>query len=750
TWPVDGPRPRPQLLGGVADVRNCFAAGRDGFYLIAGVNQQTITNLTKRGGEFIYHKSVEGDGTVPLDFAELPDTKTYYVEEEHGSLPNNRQVAYAVKDILAEGRTARLWDRWVPARRGEVRLLPERELRVPAFEGRTGKDVLQREIRGIVAEFASPEARDGAPSGAEAPVAAGAAGAGGAAPMEGVVVGRRRQHRIEIRLFRGSISDADARAYVLGVFRGVAPMGAARALDERLEGAITDFTRHRMFAGNVGEVFMMPTGRHVVRAENVVFVGLGPSDHFGYEAQELVSENVVRTLVRTKVEDFATVLVGAGTGLSTTKSLYHLLSGLFRGLRDVDDRNHFRSVTLCEIDKDRYEQIKEELYRLAGTSLFDDFEVTFDELEPLPPVAVAVPPRRPLPGPEPVYLTVRQEFRNNVHEGFRVSLLRAAKKATVLTDIKEFPSSELNAHLDKIELASFTMSRLPDYGDRLAELTLPEQIAGVLARDFERHLVVVHDSGAARVPWELIRIDGRFPASEGGLSRQYMAEDLSVAKWLEQRQYGPTLDILLVVNPTEDLDGAEEEGRRVQQLLADNPAIRVEVLRGPQATRSALRTRFQSGEYDVVHYAGHAFFDPVHRARSGILCHGRQVLSGADLASIGNLPALVFFNACEAGRIRRGAARRKKELAVEKRIERNIGLAEAFLRGGVANYVGTYWPVGDTPAKRFAETFYKKLLTGGTLAEALLAGRRVVKDIPSVDWADYIHYGCYDFRLKVV
>jgi hypothetical protein len=494
----------------------------------------------------------------------------------------------------------------------------------------------------------------------------------------------------------------------------------------------------------------MPTGRHLVRAETVVFAGLGPFDHFGHEAQELAAENVIRTLVRGKVEDFATVLVGAATGLSTTRSLYHLITGLFRGLRDVDDQNRFRSVTLCEIDKARYQDLRRELYRLASTSLFEDFEVTIDELKPMVSAAVAVPERLPGVAREPVYLTVRREYINGDRESYRVALLRATEKATVLTENKEFPSKELADHLNAIERAGFTPSGLPAFGDRLAELVLPKQIAKVLARDLERHVIVVHDSGAARVPWELIRIGKEFPAARGGLSRQYMAGNLSVAKWLAQRQFGPTLGILLVVNPTEDLEGAEEEGNRIRGLFADNPAVNVEVLRGPQATKGALRTHFQSGDYDVVHYAGHAFFDPVHRARSGIICYDREVLGGSDLASIGNLPALVFFNACEAGRIRRGAARHEKELAVEKRIERNIGLAEAFLRGGVANYVGTYWPVGDTPAKRFAETFYQKLLTGNTLAEALLTARRVVKDIPSVDWADYIHYGCYDFRLKVV
>jgi len=63
--------------------------------------------------------------------------------------------------------------------------------------------------------------------------------------------------------------------------------------------------------------------------------------------------------------------------------------------------------------------------------------------------------------------------------------------------------------------------------------------------------------------------------------------------------------------------------------------------------------------------------------------------------------------------------------------------------------VGTYWPVGDESAGAFAQTFYTELLRQQTIGAALLAGREKVRvELESVDWADYIHYGSYDFALK--
>ena len=40
---------------------------------IAGINQDTTTDLRLEGGQFVYSQSKEGDGTVPLAFA--TDTK---------------------------------------------------------------------------------------------------------------------------------------------------------------------------------------------------------------------------------------------------------------------------------------------------------------------------------------------------------------------------------------------------------------------------------------------------------------------------------------------------------------------------------------------------------------------------------------------------------------------------------------------------------------------------------------------------
>ena len=48
------------------------------------------------------------------------------------------------------------------------------------------------------------------------------------------------------------------------------------------------------------------------------------------------------------------------------------------------------------------------------------------------------------------------------------------------------------------------------------------------------------------------------------------------------------------------------------------------------------------------------------------------------------------------------------------------------MRGGIANFTSTYWPVGDAAAKNFAGTFYEKILAGDAIGKALLQGRRAI------------------------
>ena len=764
-WPDDGLRPRKALLDAVAGVRAGLSAGGENVFMIAGVDIQTVVGMRMApdNKEFEYLMSADGDGTVPLEFARLPGAaRTYYAVEKHGSLANNRTVTRAVIDLLARGTTTVLPDSWTRTRSTPIAVSESVIRATPPFSVERGAMVPRSELRHLLDSVAAPDARDevsAAPTATSGGLTAAPTTDGYVHRFDRVVVGRRRQHRIDLRFALGSITEADTRAIALGVFRDVAPAGAASAIDERLGGAVTEFTRRRMFAGEVGEIFMLPTGRHPLTADVVAFVGLGAFDRFTDEVLQTAAENVIRTFVRARVEEFATVLFGGGSGERPANGLRNLLTGFFRGLRDADRDHQFRRIVLCEWDVARYTALKEELYRLSSTSLCDDVEITFDEVALRAPLAADTTGARAPSRENPVYLIVRRETDGAKKFAVRSSLLTAGGKATIVTgtrsvDVKRF--EKLREELVDDETEDVTAA-----GRSMGELILADEVLQVLPRYGENHLVVVHDAALSNVPWETISVvrEGRtvMPSQGAGISHLYAAENLAVAKWLEERIDDNIMSLLLVVDPTRDLPGARVEGRAIQRLFANRSGVRLDVLYQGEATRPALLEAFGSGRYDVVHYAGHAHFDELRRERSGILCADEATLSGADLAGISRLPTMMFFNACESGRLRtRRAARNAGESTTRvesnderlARMERSVSMAEAFLRGGVANFIGTYWPVNDAAASAFARTFYEAILQGKTMNRSVQLGRAAVREVHSRDWTNYIFYGNPDFVIK--
>ncbi|RKG65689.1 alpha/beta fold hydrolase, partial [Corallococcus terminator] len=106
-WPPDDLHPRDALLKGVAPMRAGLAGAREDFFIICGEGQETTVGLHRDAqGRFVYQTSRQGDGTVPLEFAQMSGVKAhYFIAESHGALPNNSRVARAVGDLLKHGQT---------------------------------------------------------------------------------------------------------------------------------------------------------------------------------------------------------------------------------------------------------------------------------------------------------------------------------------------------------------------------------------------------------------------------------------------------------------------------------------------------------------------------------------------------------------------------------------------------------------------------------------------------------------------
>ena len=706
-WP-DGPKPAARLLENSRDAMADLPPPDERFRLIAGFGQDTVLGLRRTGRKLEFGRGPAGDGTVPLALAQWPTLKTWYAEENHGSLPGHADVGRAIADLARSGTTTAL-PAVLPRHRG-VSTLWQEDLRSAPEPKVAWNDLSEREQREFLHEFV----------GVTQPSTKAAATKRDAAAKP-----------VELSFMEGSITQSSSAAIVLGAFANVEPAGAAQAIDKMLHGAISDLARRRAISAAAGEVFVLPFGRSGLTPRLVVFAGLGHFGRYGPDVQRLAAANVTRTLALAGIENFAMVLWGTASGAEPADAARAQLEGVLTALADLDPEQRLKRITIVSRDAPRLataRRVAEDLLRLHPAA-------------PLMRITRERKPARKAPRPLKATATpLAWLFVQESAAQLRVALLGPAPKATALVANRRLDLRLLEREHSRL-LPGMSVAELEEFGERLAGLLLPPEIVEALPSVKSSPLVVVHDTASAHWPWETLSIKGWAPAAASGLSRRYAAEGMSVAKWREQRRRSREFNVLLVINPTGDLPGAVEEGERVAAMLTQLAGAGITAIRGADATRARLLAEFRSGDYDAIHFAGHAWFDPAAPASSGLLCAGGRVLSGADLAAMDSVPALVFFNACESGRLR-------ATVNPLRQLDRSVGFAEAFLRGGVANFVGTWWPVSDAAAAAFAATLYRDLAKGESIGNALNAGRASVRALTSADWANYLHYGSYDFTLK--
>lgn len=821
-WPVGTFHPSLKRLKAAKGIAARLVEQDPRMRLIAGCGQTTVTNLIKRESQFVYQLTSSGDGTVPVTMCQLPGVKTRYVVETHTGLLRNLAVAEAVGELLRNETSSLLANPPENARAASIVELPHTKFVTRS----TGNQVLGN-FRGaaidpqdlpmlletamslstVPADDALKQITGSRNSVSQAATSASppaAKSTGDSRLTSGIifnqtVISRDAQSHLELELFCGNLFDVPYRAVVLGMFSNVDPDGPARALDQLTGGAVTELMARRMFNAAEGTIFVMPTGRNALKAEYVVFAGLGNYNDFAMNPENTlrtISCNVLRTLMNCGVDEFATLIYGGASGISIRSNVESFVQGFLDALKAVgaNERSvQFRRVALCELDGQRYAELKDEVYRLGGTDLCEKVRLRLHEAHyPASASAIAdslkqrievVEDRRPK---SHVYLTVRAEklltegtLRETDDVVFHASLLGATSKAIVFPSVNRVSRKKLEsvlATLPNLNL-SRTLPQLLKTGRDLCTLVLSDDFLQVLEKELmvQDHLTVIVDDLASRIPWEIMPLTSRtnsttaeLPCLGAGLTRRLQTDGTNaVARYLEEQQWQQILRVLLVYNPTKDLDGAKKEGELLHDSLQRLESTQIKVLKNELATRQAILTEMGSGKYDVLHYAGHAFFDPINRGRSGLICHGpgavngHSVLSGRDLAALPHLPPLIVFNACESGRVRALSPGFKmpedrtnhkvKSIPSADRSQQQAGICEAVLKGGVSQFIGTYWPVGDVGAVAFAEKLYTGLLTGKTVRESVLDGRIAVNALQGnakSDCVNYIHYGDATFVVK--
>ena len=461
--------------------------------------------------------------------------------------------------------------------------------------------------------------------------------------------------------------------------------------------------------------------------------------------------------------------------------------------READDRDALGDSTGIDfaytpLDRDQLRQWEEDSLEAQFKSLRQQHEARWkadgDQQQPTTSTTAASPP-----------IAVRMVVGIDRDP---LAPARARYRFSAMTDLASIPEREVVIDPLLIQQANDELAGEADLelqkerGHLLGQLLIPQELRPHLNTD--QPLVLVVDSTSARIHWELIaQPDPIFQAPAGklaGAAADYLSYFLGTYRGLT-RQFRSTfasppepditrreaLRVLVVADPAEDapLEGAEAEGIAVADLFeqcdtlslenksARLPRVEVTRLFGPRiATRTNVLRELISRPYDILHYAGHCYFNPDYPDLSGWIFTGMQVLSAHEMKRIDRVPRFIFSNACESGVTPDRAGDRNDRLAPS--------FAEAFFAQGVSNFVCTAWPVGDAAALNFALTLYQELLglepasnqaspsprfqvnhkgTDRVMYRAMQKARLQVAADPDgrQTWGAYQHYGNPFFRL---
>ena len=595
----------------------------------------------------------------------------------------------------------------------------------------------------------------------------------------------------------------------VGHYIGVRPQNAELALDTAIsrevlrqageepprnllerDRVLTQYTDRGVLFGQLGQPFFVPDPRRERDGPErlVAVMGMGVPGQFGTPELTVLARELSWTLGQLGKRHLLTVLIGSGTGnLSTDDAVLAWLRGIAQSLSGVNRPagKRLARVTFIETDARRLQLLDSAIHRVSvaldpgsGASRgrlrvkycpLDERELSnllkqarqeqikqLDrEWEPAPPTKDHTPTR------------IAVQMEGDAYSFGAITTDASIPERTTKIDSRlvDEANERLAAAIDPLEQWQ--------QGCFMERLLIPRDFRSQLSTTSP--LVIVLDRTTARLHWELLAqpdLGGRdttpdlkwdrvprdgFLATARGLTRQFRTVLAPPPEPPPPPQR--VLRMLVVADPAPDapLPGAEREGMEVadlaesfNSLFAQETKNRVQVERlfGPtEATRQNVLRKLMLEPWDVLHFAGHCFFDKNDPSASGWIfgMKDRIVLSASELNRIDQVPKFVFSNACESGVTPGRSDRRDPRMAPS--------FAEAFFGRGVANFVCTAWPVGDNAACRFASRLYRGLLgienpeAPEPMHVAMREARCAILPLGGRSWGAYQHYGNPNFRL---
>ncbi len=178
-------------------------------------------------------------------------------------------------------------------------------------------------------------------------------------------------------------------------------------------------------------------------------------------------------------------------------------------------------------------------------------------------------------------------------------------------------------------------------GETFYQQFFPLSIIEKLKNTTKRSIHFNIDPILALIPWELLH-DGNSFLSDRFRIGKTIRGGLHKSSDRQNRK----LKMLIIADPTEDLENAQKEGEMLFSILSQkvpSQQLELEFIGGKQVTKLKLLSLVK--DKDIIHYSGHLHFsdDPLE---NGWLLSDGKVLKAREIKSTGIATELVFSNSC--------------------------------------------------------------------------------------------------------
>ncbi len=739
----------------VAGINELRAIDFERLTYVAGSYDETVDGYGfeyrrfRRRQTLRYRTTPLGDGSVTWARGipgALPEAQVYYAKVEHGRLCATSAIFGGILDLLERGTT---------------RSLPDAPL----------VSIANVAARGSGKAFAKTAPYPVASITALTPQEA-LFGIRPASTPQDTDAGHLR-----IEIFNGDLLFADY-PVVVGHFANTGVVGAERAVDTYLKGALSE--RHRMgfYPGDIGtqEVLFDPDSK----PQGAIVVGLGDQDQLTTSAlTQTVEKGLLKYALFQRDNRLAAhAHPGGGHGVSMllVGSNYGQLS-MRECVRSLVQAAQHANAAIAALNAERRaDDVHPPLRPITVVELVDYFEdrafETFQLLSEM--VALKDLQRVVLPAAITPGFGKRRRFLREESRSWWQTLTTCAKSSTDdgPADRLEFTAANRGASvsadtvfgdLDLPRAMADAMAKSGRYDPAdakvLFELLIPNRYKDFLRS--HRNVLWRFDRASAALPWELFHDTdtGDEPTFvRAGMVRQLESRTAEVRPSLVRGSTALVIgDPELGTDATNfgQLAGARAEAEAVVEQLGRHGFVTNSEI-GSSAI-DIVRALFGSA-YKIVHIAAHGTFNADEDearpgaevgtipSRTGIVLGDGQRLTPGRIQQLSAIPELVFVNCCYGGVI---DGLREDYRRTRYRLAANVGTQ--LIEIGVQAVVVAGWEVDDAAAKAFAKTFYDDMLSGRTFGEAIRRARQTAyEQFPDTNtWGAYQAYGDPFYRAVI-